>query len=71
MNIFKKLVLFFRKKFKKTDNVKKLEAPKPIINNEKNEFINSLKVHNTNNPNKRVETLICIGDGLGFQDLKS
>ncbi len=45
-----------------------LEAPiEPIKNEAKREFVNSLKVHIEKKEKQKVETLICLGDGLGIQ----
>lgn len=70
MNIIKKVVLFIKNIFIKKDEVKKLEEPKIIVKEDKkNNFIESLKAP-TNVPKiekKKVETLICEGDGLGIQ----
>ena len=55
--------------FVKQDEVKKLqESNDPIEQNEKEYFIESLKINTTEKRlKKKVETLICNGDGLGIQ----
>ena len=55
--------------FIKQNELQKLEAPKTAINQSKNEgFIESLKIVTTEKRTKRkIETLICEGDGLGIQ----
>ena len=64
MNFFKKLYLFFKKRLNKKDNIKMISAP--IIKENKENFINSLKV-NPIKKQKKVESLTCVGDGLGIQ----
>lgn len=70
MNIIKKMFLFIKNIFIKQDEVKELQEPKVIsIEQDKKEsFIESLKVTTTEKrTKKKVETLICNGDGLGIQ----
>lgn len=69
MNIIEKIILFIKNIFIKRTEIKKLEAPKVIINEDKKDnFIESLKVSTIPKiPKKPVETLICTGDGLGIQ----
>lgn len=68
MNIIKKAILFIKNMFVKQNEVKQLEAPKVILDQDKkNNFIQSLKITTTKKNKKRVETLICTGDGLGIQ----
>ena len=66
MKIIEKFILFVKKIFIKENEIKKIEAPK-ITNeqNQKNNFINSLICDTTEK--KKIETLICKGDGLGIQ----
>lgn len=66
MKFIEKIVLFIKKIFIKENEIKKIEAPK-ITNdqNQKKNFIASLKVDTTER--KKIETLICKGDGLGIQ----
>ena len=64
INFFKKLYLFFKKRLNKKDNIKMISAP--IIKESKENFINSLKVQPNENK-KKVESLTCVGDGLGIQ----
>ncbi len=66
MKFIEKIILFVKKIFIKENEAKKIEAPK--ITNEQNlkkNFINSLKFDTTEK--KKIETLICKGDGLGIQ----
>ena len=44
-----------------------LEAPVKSATN-KDEFINSLRINTVIRKKKKVETLICDGDGLGIQN---
>lgn len=67
MKIIKNIFLFFKRVFNKKSNNKMIEEG--IIempNEEKTKFINSLKINLLENK-KRVETLTCVGDGLGIQ----
>ena len=69
MNIIQKILLLIKNTFIKQGKVKRLEEPKNIVEqNKRTEFIESLK-NNTSikRKKKRVETLICEGDGLGIQ----
>lgn len=69
MNIIKKAILFVKNIFIKQNEIKQLDAPKIILDQDKkNNFIQSLKITTTKKKSKkRVETLICTGDGLGIQ----
>ena len=69
MNIIRKMILFIKNIFVKQEEIKALEEPKQIINQEKKiNFVESLKITTTEKKNKkRIETLICEGDGLGIQ----
>ena len=69
MNIIKKLISFIKNKFTKQEKIKQLMEPRTIANEDKKEsFIESLKINTTQKiTKKRVETLICDGDGLGIQ----
>lgn len=64
MNFFKKLYLFLKKILNKKDDIKMIVAP--TIEESKENFINSLKVE-PKKSKKKVESLTCIGDGLGIQ----
>lgn len=70
MNFIKNMFLFFKKIFNKEDNMKTIETPvKTVEEQEKTNFANSLKVDNAKEKKKKeVETLICVGDGLGIQN---
>ena len=61
MKVLKSIIEFIKDIFKKEEK-KLLETPKE---NEKEKFIQSLKV--TTKKKKKIETLICKGDGLGIQ----
>lgn len=70
MSIIEKIILFFKNKFYKKNKIKMLSKPldtKSIKN--KNNFVNSLKFSlPEKNNKKRIETLTCVGDGLGIQN---
>ena len=67
MNIFKEMMFFIKNLFNKQKEVKLIEAPKRIVNQDKKaEFIKSLKI-NLIEKKKKIETLTCDGDGLGIQ----
>ena len=63
------MILFIKNIFVKQEEIKALEEPKQIINQEKKiNFVESLKITTTEKKNKkRIETLTCEGDGLGIQ----
>lgn len=69
MSIVRKMISFIKNIFSKQDEIKKLAEPEIIVKSGKKEsFIESLKVTTTEKrAKKRVETLICNGDGLGIQ----
>ena len=66
MNIIKKFFSFIKNIFVKQDDIKQLQEPK-IVNeqNQKETFIESLKVTPLEKIKKgKVSTLVCEGDGL-------
>lgn len=68
MNVIKSIISFFKRLFNSKNNIKMIEAPVKSVNEEnKNNFINSLKVNMSLKLKKKVETLTCFGDGLGIQ----
>lgn len=69
MNIIRKMILFIKNIFVKQDEVKKLQEPKIVIEQDKKEnFTESLKITTTEKRTKKsIETLTCNGDGLGIQ----
>lgn len=69
MNIIEKLILLIKNIFKKGE-IKKIEAPKQTQKEDKkSEFIDSLKIQtNIIKKKKKIETLVCPGDGLGIQN---
>ena len=68
MNILDSIISFFKNIFSKKDNIKMIEAPtKPIQNEARREFANSLKINLKKDKKRKVETLTCFGDGLGIQ----
>lgn len=69
MNIIKNIFSFFKRIFNKHDNQKLIvAAEEPTKDNERLKYIDSLKVNKIKKEKKKVETLICDGDGLGIQD---
>lgn len=67
MEILNRVVSMLKKIFMK-EEIKEIEESKniiPII--EKESFVNKLKENVVDTKNKKVETLICFGDGLGIQ----
>lgn len=69
MNVIRRIILFIKNVFSKQEEVKKLVEPQiDIEQNKKINFIESLKITTTETKTKkRIETLICNGDGLGIQ----
>lgn len=68
MNLFRKIVAFFKNLFKENEEIKMLEQP---VDLEKiyADFRNSVKVEkNIIKKERKVETLTSTGDGLGIQD---
>ena len=73
MNIMEKIISFIKKIFNKQEEIKMIEAPKRVTNMKKKEdFFSSIKVFRPIQiKNNEIETLICMGDGLGIQkDMK-
>lgn len=70
MIIIKKMFLFIKNIFVKQEEVKKIEEPKILENQDKKKnFIESLRIDPIERrKNKKVETLVCDGDGLGIQN---
>ena len=67
MNIVRKIILFIKNIFNNQSKVEKIEDSKNTIEqNKKENFMESLKTTNTEK-GKKIETLICEGDGLGIQ----
>ena len=68
MSFVKRVFFFIKKSFYK-ENVKMIESISGVITkNEKESFIKSLKKDNFKKiEKKKIETLICEGDGLGIQ----
>lgn len=65
MIILDKIISFIKKIFYK-EELKKLEEVKNT-HETKSEFIKSLKIH-SDIKNKKIKTLICVGDGLGIRN---
>lgn len=66
-----KIFSFFKSFFINKHKVKLLEPPiKSIEKKDNSEFIVSLKVNVSKDKKKnQIETLICVGDGLGIQNI--
>ena len=69
MNALEKIISFIKNIFNKKEEIKMLEAPKHVTNTkDKEDFFTSIKVFRPIQiQNNEIETLICIGDGLGIQ----
>ena len=69
MNIINRLILFIKNVFPKKEKINMLNAPvSNSLQGKRDGFIKSLKVvTDKKNTTKKVETLICEGDGLGIQ----
>lgn len=68
MKYIKKIWTFIKKIIYKESNIKMLETPiEKVESSDKDKFKNSLKVKITMKK-KKVETLTCVGDGLGIQN---
>lgn len=65
MKLIKNIIIFFKKILKK-EETKMLEAP-TNNNEDKINFLNSLKANIVKKRKNKVETLICEGDGLGIK----
>lgn len=66
MDFVKSIILFFKRIFNKQESIKLIEAP--VKKESKNNFRESLKVDRVKkNKKTKVETRICVGDGLGIQ----
>jgi hypothetical protein len=70
MSIIEKIISFFKNKFYKKNKIKMLSISQDAKSMEsKNNFVNSLKISlPEKNNQKRIETLTCVGDGLGIQN---
>lgn len=67
MNFIQTTLSFLKNLFINKNDVKLLESPNETIGKQHNpNFINSLKV-DVNKKKNCVETLTCVGDGLGIQ----
>lgn len=67
MNVIKKIFSLIQRIFNK-EEIKMIEAPTQHYNHhEKSKFVQSLKIVNAEKK-KKVETLVCEGDGLGIQN---
>lgn len=69
MNVIERIMSFIKKFFNKQEEIKMIEAPERVTNiKEKEDFFSSIKVFRPIQiENNEIETLICIGDGLGIQ----
>jgi hypothetical protein len=65
MNFLNRVLTWVKKIFIKKEDIKMLESPSEEVANENRKtFLESLKIKVAK---KKVETLICDGDGLGIQ----
>lgn len=69
MNKVEKIVLFFKKLWNRKNNKKMIRPAKSEETKENQKaFIDSLKIEKKKPEKRKVETLICPGDGLGIQN---
>lgn len=69
MKVIDNIFLFFRKLFNKENEIKELPEPIKIEENQnRTNFMESIKVNLTTKKKKEVEVRTCIGDGLGIQN---
>ena len=67
MNIISRIIEWIKNVFNKKQEIKMLEETKTFASKGKRmDFITNLKV-NSKVKRKKVETLVCPGDGLGIQ----
>ena len=60
--------MLFKSIFSKQEDVKLLEAPNQVINiDNRSDFIESLQTTITGKKEKKIETLVFSGNGLGIQ----
>lgn len=69
MNVLERIISFIKNIFNKKEEIKMIEAPKHVTDiKEKEDFLTSIKIFRPIQiKNNEIETLICIGDGLGIQ----
>lgn len=70
MNLIKKIFKFIKKIFYKKEEIKMIEAISlTSVREKKKKFIKELKEDYIKRKleKKKIETLICVGDGLGIQ----
>lgn len=70
MKFLKKFFLFIQNVFNKKEEIKQIEAPKiDLYKDQKEDFLKSIRVSSIpRRKNKNIETLVCVGDGLGFNN---
>lgn len=70
MNFIKSIFLYFKSKIKRKKELKLIVEPDKLnINSDKDSFKNLLKYKEEKiKKNKKIETLICHGDGLGIKN---
>lgn len=67
--MIKKIFLFFKNIFIKENRIKEIKASTELLPEKiSNSFINSLKSDVVKEKKNKVETLTCVGDGLGIQN---
>ena len=69
MNIINRIMKFIKNIFKKQEEVKQIEAPKmDFFKKQEEEFLKSIRVDIAEKKeNRKIETRICPGDGLGIK----
>lgn len=70
MKFIESIYLFFKNLFQKKEQIKMIEEGKETLRiDDRENFLNSLKIAKTlAQKEKIVETLVCVGDGLGIQN---
>ena len=70
MKFIESIYLFFKNLFQKKEQIKMIEEGKETLRtNNRENFFNSLKIEKKlPQKGKIVETLVCVGDGLGIQN---
>lgn len=72
MKILDNLKIFFKKFFSKKESYDLLDKAKSdnekSINTNKSDFMESLKQNVKKKKKARVETMVCVGDGLGINN---
>lgn len=69
MKSIKNMLELIKKFFVKKDNIMMLKSPEEekVKEEKKEKFLASIKIDILKKNNKEIETLVCVGDGLGIQ----